>query len=259
MPVLLQADRILARSLINTYLHFCLYLLIGGILVVVGLALFVVVRVQMELPPIPVDASPTVVAAVPMLAFGTVLGTAILLTLRRSRNGWVWASLIIVSIAILSFVGAVAYFVVPPNARMSFQRETGLDWPSGATIVSVGDTHGGFLGDGEFHVILDVDDSAINQLLKTLPKAPLSKWTPGPVPGIIGVHCRFGTDGVSVGSHNDEPEHYVGDPELVSMFGSPDVMYSAQEYCCESLPWHNGTLIVVDPTAKRIWLSIWDF
>jgi hypothetical protein len=142
---------------------------------------------------------------------------------------------------------------------VEFERVTGLDWPSNATIVSSGNDHGGFLGDGEFHVVFDVDQLTIDNFLAQQPRKPLSQWQFGPVPTEIGFHCRFGTAGVAAVSINDGPTNYSGDPELENVLGSSQVMYSAHERCCDSLRWHNGTLLVVDPMNRRVWLSVWDW
>ena len=69
-----------------------------------------------------------------------------------------------------------------PSPQSVFESETGLTWPSNAVIVSSGDDHGGFHGDGEFHVVFDVDDATLKKLPGENPLPPLSKWTKGPVP-----------------------------------------------------------------------------
>jgi hypothetical protein len=140
-----------------------------------------------------------------------------------------------------------------------FERETGLALPSNASVVSSGDEHGGFLGDGEFHVVIAVDEATIDRILESQPKSPLSEWRSGPVPTEIGFHCSFGTDGVAAMSVDGGPTHYSGDRVLVNVLGSSEIMYSAHERCCDSIAWHNGTLLVVDRRGGKIWLSIWDF
>ena len=147
----------------------------------------------------------------------------------------------------------------PPSPQSVFESETGLTWPSSAVIVSSGDDHGGFHGDGEFHVMFEVDDATVNKLLAKKPASPLSDWTKGPVPTEIGCNCLFGTTRVSALSHNGGLTRYSDDPELDDVLGATAIMYSAHERCCDTLEWHNGTLLIVDPRNRRVWLSIWDF
>lgn len=178
------------------------------------------------------------------------------------ERGWVncliamFGGLVLV---VLLCCGVLFYATRPPNPETVFERETGLEWPADATIVSVGDDHGGFMGDGEFHVVLRVEDSTISRLLQLQPASSLSNWQEGPVPTEIGFHCSFGTAGVSATSRGGGPMRYTGDPELEDVLRSNAIMYSAHERCCDTIPWHNGTLLIVDPSSNKVWLSIWDF
>ncbi len=123
-------------------------------------------------------------------------------------------------LVILLCSGTLFYAMIPPSPQSVFERETGLDWPANATVISSGDDHGGFMGDGEFHVVLDVDDATVAKLLRMQPVSPLSNWQLGPVPTEIGFHCNFGTNGVSAVSNNGGPTHYSGDLELADVLGS---------------------------------------
>ena len=144
------------------------------------------------------------------------------------------------------------------NPAAYFEAQTGLIWPDSADILSVDDTHGGFHGDGEFHVVFKTDSETIQKYLNGAAPFDVS-WQTGPIPHEIGFHCSFGTDGVSVGTVNNGPEEYWGDSTLRDVLGSGKVYFAAQERCCESLRWHNGHLIVVDPRSNKVWLSVWDF
>ncbi|WP_146403081.1 hypothetical protein [Planctomycetes bacterium CA13] len=175
-----------------------------------------------------------------------------------------WINCLIVAFGGAIFVvllcsGTLFYATTPPSPQTVFERETGLAWPTNATIISTGDDHGGFMGDGEFHVVLHVEDATVSRLLRLQPATPLSNWQAGPVPTEIGFHCNFGTTGVSAMSMDGGPMHYSGDPELEDVLGSNAIMYSAHERCCDTIEWHNGTLLIVDPRFNKVWLSIWDF
>ena len=115
-----------------------------------------------------------------------------------------------VVLTVLLCSGTLFYATRPPSPQTVFERETGFPWPAKATVIRSGDDHGGFLGDGEFYVVIQVDDTTISQLLQIRPAAPLSNWHSGPVPTEIGFHCSFGTDGVAAMSVNGDVFRAVG-------------------------------------------------
>lgn len=154
--------------------------------------------------------------------------------------------------------GGVFYLCVPPSPQTVFERATGINWPATATIVSSGDNQGGILGDGEFYVVLDVDQSTIDSVLDSRPSTPLPDWRSGPVPTEIAFHCTFGNDVYAARGTDSGPRELPGDFLLEYPLDSPKILYSAQARWHEPDPWHNGTLLVVDPGNQRIWLSIWD-
>jgi len=181
---------------------------------------------------------------------------------RNPKKSWIGCLAIplgCLAVLILVCGGGMLYLSISSSPRMVFESETGLRWPSNAAIVSTGANHDGFHGDGEFHLVLDLDQSEIDHLLATQPRSPMSQWQSGPVPTEIGFHCSFGTEGVIALSFDGGKTKYSGDEELENLLGSSAIVYSALERCCDSLRWHNGTLLVVDPKNRRVWLSIWDF
>ena len=146
------------------------------------------------------------------------------------------------------------------NPGEDFVRVTGLEWPSGAKVVRVGDTHGGFNGDGEFYLVFDVDKAMLANWLGTNPPWGGNKWNKGPVPGEIGFHCNFGSsERIYTSNQGSGPSQYGGDPQLVALLSSEKVLYVARERGAGSIRWHNGDLLVVDSDAGRVWLSVWDF
>ncbi len=180
-----------------------------------------------------------------------------------SKNSW---GTILVLATSCWFVFCVLYhvalFYAPsrPDPRPIFERETGTRWPPNSEIIATGDNHSGFVSDGEFYVVLQVDDATIAKLIETPPAAPLSTWKTGPVPTEIGYHCAFGTSRVWATSANGGPTHYSGHPQLEALLSSDLILYSAHERCCDgALGWHNGTLLILDPSTNKLWLSVWDF
>jgi hypothetical protein len=136
--------------------------------------------------------------------------------------------------------------------------ETGISVTDDWIEVESGDEHGGFVGDGETFAIFQLTQAAIDDLVDSAP--PWSaEWQEGPVPGEIGFHCTFGTDGVAFGGPIEEAGSYSGNESLVRLLGSQDVLFDAKERGCDSISWHNGHLIVIDLKSKKVWLSVWDF
>ncbi len=139
-----------------------------------------------------------------------------------------------------------------------FTAETDISVGEDWRLLDSGDEHGGWAGDGETYFIFHVPTHAIDVILAS--KSPWSEtWTQGPVPHETGFHCSFGTGGVGYGSVDGGPHEYWGEPKLVTLLSSQDIYYDAKERCCDSIRWHNGHLLVIDPASSTIWLSIWDF
>ena len=144
------------------------------------------------------------------------------------------------------------------SASQFLLSETGISVGDGWSEIDSGDEHGGFVGDGESFAIFQLTQDAIDTLVNSAP--PWStEWKPGPVPGEIGFHCSFGTDGVAFGDPIEQVGSYSGNELLVRVLGSQHVLFDAKERCCDTIRWHNGHLIVIDPASRTVWLSVWNF
>ncbi|HTE19503.1 MAG TPA: hypothetical protein VK689_14130 [Armatimonadota bacterium] len=143
-----------------------------------------------------------------------------------------------------------------PNEQ--FRQATGLKWPETARLVARDDDHGGIMGEGEFYLILQADAATLGKWLAG-PAPWAASWKRGPVPGELGFHCGFGTEGVGWGSTNGAPPEYTGDARLIRVLGSKDVWYAERNRCCDGMEWHNGDLLVLDPQSGKVWLAVWDF
>ncbi len=170
----------------------------------------------------------------------------------------------IAALALLALIAFTTYWCAfrvttgGSGSRLHFADSTGLAWPPNGSLVRSVDSHGGFLGDGEFYVVFDADEATIQKWLEG-PAPWGGNWRHGPIPGEAGIHCSFGTSGVSWGGVVGKPSSYSGDKELVDLLSSTSVIFAARERCCASLPWHNGNLLIIDPGSRRVWLSVWDF
>ncbi len=134
-----------------------------------------------------------------------------------------------------------------------FLFNTGIRVPVGAKVITTGNSHGGFHNDGEFYLVFDVPTLTIENWLSEPPPWGNPSWLKGPIPGSVGYHVSFGTDGVAADATSSM---YSGNKQLVSLLSSQDIWYAARE---RSPAWHNGDLLIIDPKANRIWYAEWDF
>jgi len=125
-----------------------------------------------------------------------------------------------------------------------FTEYTRLRWPESAVVVTVGDDHRGWHGDGEFRLVFDADKETLSQLLAQKPPWGDAEWKSGPVPDEIAGHCFLGL------SNGADYRQGLADRH---------VRYCAHDFKLSTIPWHNGKLLAIDPNAGRVFLSWWDF
>ena len=145
----------------------------------------------------------------------------------------------------------------------NFVKWTGLEYPDSAQIIAFGDDHGiiTMSSEGDYFLVFDVDEKSITEILNQQPESPqpeqwaFSEWQSGPVPAEIGRGRRFETKA----TYSTQAHSSVTQEEVAQVFEHEDIFYSASERCCDTIPWHNGTLIVIDPNENRVWVSGWDY
>jgi hypothetical protein len=135
---------------------------------------------------------------------------------------------------------------------------TSLIAPPGMQVRGYGDTHSGFLGDGERYLVADVGPKVVERWLSDEPPWGNADWKPGPVPAEIGFHCSFGFKGLSVTTSVTSAE-YHGPTELTRILSSRNVSYAARARGPQSMRWHNGDLLILEPQSGALWLSSWDW
>mgnify|MGYP000922310228 CR=1 FL=1 len=148
-------------------------------------------------------------------------------------------------------VHAGCFWSVPERFRETVEDPAGeftactqITFPSSAKIIAVGDTHGGFHGDGEFYLVFDADESEIAGWLDQPPPWNQPAWLTGPVPYEISGHCL--ADATSSESARN-------------LFKATITRYIAEDFQQASIPWHNGHLLAIDIESGRVILSWWDF
>jgi hypothetical protein len=146
------------------------------------------------------------------------------------------------------------------NPAGDFTEVTGLPWPNTAKLVAVGDTHGGFHGDGELYLVFDVDQETVAKWLTATSPWDSGKWQRGPVPTEIGIQCGFGQQSpVSLKDQMGREEYLGGSAEIRSLLAARENWHVARSRGPKDMPWHNGNLLVIDLSRSRVWLSSWDF
>jgi len=150
--------------------------------------------------------------------------------------------------------------ITKEKAMERFERQTGISIADEMAILGFKNDHRGMNGDGEFGMVVTMSPARIATILRGPP--PFGKsWCRGPVTGEIGCHCAFiyaESPGVET-ARNTPPQYFGGSPEVSALLSSKDVVYCAQSRGPVSIPWHNGTLLVVRPSDGTLWLSEWDF
>ncbi|MFH1302280.1 MAG: hypothetical protein ABIK07_14565 [Planctomycetota bacterium] len=143
--------------------------------------------------------------------------------------------------------------VMDPGADFTFY--TGLEWPASAVVISSGDIHLDFLGDGEFHLVFDVDQATLEHWLAEAPPWEQREWKHGPVLDEIGWHCGFGASGMSADPAGGGPDKKINEIELEHVLGSKQIWYVARDRAPQ---WEHGDILIVDPEHNRVWYSRWD-
>ena len=107
----------------------------------------------------------------------------------------------------------------------------GFPLPTSAANIFASDDHGGFHGDGTFQLIAQISIGDIQQLLS------------GPAP--------WNTDWVEYSQLHEKAQGQVS-RNLTARF-------AARERCCDTLEWHNGDILAIDPTNGTLTLISWDY
>jgi hypothetical protein len=141
-----------------------------------------------------------------------------------------------------TLVGLYVYDDLRQNPARDFTQITGLQWPESAIVTLTCDDHSPPLGDGERHIVFDIDGNTMEKWLVMSPPWKLDTWQSGPIPDEISGNCSL--------RHDNQ--------ELLRLSGSPDTLYVAADVGPEALPWHNGRLLLLDPANNRVWLFVWN-
>ncbi|MBX9790358.1 MAG: hypothetical protein K2Y37_15680 [Pirellulales bacterium] len=159
--------------------------------------------------------------------------------------------------ALLYYVNSLSHTLLVDSAS-DFKFITGLVMPKGALVVRTADDHGGFHGDGEFYLVFKADRKSLVKLLADEPPWG-DRWQTSPVPGLMGFGNQFGWQSKFSADEGHAAIDATRPDRAAYAFHAPSMRYSAQERCCQTLPWHNGSLLIVDPESGYVWLSVWDF
>lgn len=142
----------------------------------------------------------------------------------------------------------------PANAI--FARITGLSYTNISSNIGFKYERRGFTGDGEIGLGARITEEAMRTLIASAPPFGGS-WEKGPVNGKIGYHCAFIYS--KAPCYGNILGYDGGSPEAVAILSSTNNLYCAISRGPESMPWHNGTLLVLSPSDSTVWISMWDF
>ena len=174
---------------------------------------------------------------------------------------WFLITPILICTGLVSIAPPVQYRKTIDNPGAEFTQITKLEWPKSAKVITVSDTHGGFLGDGEFYLVFETEQEDLEKWLSNPPPWEIDEWVSGPVPPEIGSNASFGLGGAGTSSINGVSTEYWGGEPLIQLLNSNNIWYVAKERCCgrDSLYFHNGELLIIDLEAGKVWLSSWDY
>jgi hypothetical protein len=134
---------------------------------------------------------------------------------------------------VVTIAGVVAGIAVHWR-KIDFWLYTGL-WPSNARVIACRDTHGGFHGDGEFSLVLEVDRATMERWLKRPPPWGIS-WMQGPIP-------RRG--------------QFSGIANAEDVQKSRETWFAVRDRD-PRWNWAHYDTLIIDPRTNQAWLSIVD-
>ena len=178
------------------------------------------------------------------------------------------------------------------NVKQDFADYTGLAWPEGATVVSIGETRepGSFRGGGAYHLIFQTDPETVQKWLNRdppwkgdPPQWNKAEWTAGPVADEIEydfnnfsracwVNPEFPVAVLPVdkrkliesaesnnllrldkkASNSDYP--YYRDHNNMAELQSPHIMYVVKLGSFDA----EGKLLAIDTKKNVVFVSLWD-
>jgi hypothetical protein len=112
-----------------------------------------------------------------------------------------------------------------------FSRIAGIPLPTSAIQIVATDDHGGFHGDGTFELTARISRIESQQLLSH--SAP---WT---------------SEWVEYSQLHEKAQRRISQNHIAR--------YAARERCCESIEWHNGDILAIDPADGTLHLISWDY
>lgn len=156
------------------------------------------------------------------------------------------------------------------EAKRVFTHATGIAWSPTYTLVRFSINNPSILSsEGESTVMVRLPPERCMEILNSPPPVG-EKWERGPVRGKIGFHCGLGygqPPGVSgPATSNDENfdgntnEEYFGEnTKARALLSSTDIVYCAQDRGPASMPYHHGTLVIMQPETKMMCVSVWNY
>lgn len=159
------------------------------------------------------------------------------------------------------FVCTILLLLACNSPRHRFEKSTGLTIKAPVLYFLAKDTYG--IIEGEYSVVLKTTKDQIDQWLKNTPPWENRKWSKGPVPAELGANAQFNFPRrVGYGIDRDGKTVYSGDKNLAALLNDPATYYVFKELCCpdkEGLRFHDGCLLILQPTTQMVYYSNWNY
>lgn len=137
-----------------------------------------------------------------------------------------------------------------------FVRITALEPPVEATFISY--AYDDWIMDWEYYLAFETDHETIARWLSAPPPLDVKTWIRGPVP-FEALKPSFGMESAMQWRDENGLVSYDGDERLVRLLTSDQVWYAAEELCCDNFRFHEGSLIVLDPEKRQVWVASWGY
>lgn len=143
-----------------------------------------------------------------------------------------------------------------------FTEVTGLEIVDSIKIIREGDNY--MADEGEYWFVFETGDSQISKWITSSPPWGMSEWQRGLINYEIGFHCSLGDEGGNPGVFTlDGITAYNGSESVIEILTDTNNFYAYEERCCpehgDELRFHNGSLLIINPVTKTVYLSIWDW
>jgi len=136
-----------------------------------------------------------------------------------------------------------------------FSKATGLAWPQSAKVIKVGGS------ENSLYVLIEADAEALTEWTNNPPPWNCNQWRRGPIPEQIGLDAGMQCmKDIYYTTYESGTKGYDGaDKDIIAVLNQSGVYFVAQVDEVKAPRWaERGKVLVIDTTARRAWLSVWE-